>query len=595
MRKPSTATAAAVAPFPRVSAIVLAAFVTSLVVLAVSLVALAIASVAGATEVVERFTVSDAPGVQSRADVCGDIVVYQKNGASNGWNILGYDRATATTFPICAHPGDQVHPRIDGTTVVWEDHRAGNADIYGYDLVTETEFVICADPREQRRPVVSGAWIVWQDHRGESWDIYGWDLGDAPGGAPVCAAGKDQTDPDVDGDWVVWTDRRWGDRDILGYNRVADYEFRACVDFSDQDQPAVDGDTVVWRDARGLATLGTDIFAFDLTTSTERVVWSGPGQQSDPAVSGDLVLWTDGLTATSAAGVNVVGLDLAFDQVIWLARGNGWQGQPAVDGYTAAWGDTHSSPAADLKGATLTPWSTNLRVTTTSGKHEVDARVRGAAAPHGAQQGRHRHRHAHRGHGRSRCLGAVRHHHHALSLGWRRRQGVHGAVQGPLPGHVALGDGFDRARHPRSLVQRPVGRVGRPGRHGDDQVSRQRQPLAAGGRDDAHQELGRSDGRDHADRRQGDRPAPRARLPLQPWLRGATGSSSRPSTSPATSRRSSVRTSSSSPSRAAAGRRGAAGSAGAGPRVALSAALVATIGARLVCRDGPGGARDDGP
>jgi beta propeller repeat protein len=298
--------------------------------------------------------------------VSGDLVVFQQKNAG-GWNIYARDLATSTTIPICTKAGDQVLPRVDGRLIVWEDRRAGNADIYGYDLDAPGEFVICDDPREQRRPCVSGGWVVWQDHRGASWDVYGWSVGDAPGGVAVCDADKDQVDPDVDGDWVVWTDRRWGDRDVLGYNRVADYEFRACVDPADQDQPAVAGDTVVWRDARNAATLGSDIFAFDLTTSTERAVWSGPGAQSDPAVSGDLVLWTDAAMASSPAGVNVVGLDLAFDQTLWLARAKGWQGQPAVDGYVTAWGDTHSSPAGDLYGARLTPWSTNLRVTTTDG------------------------------------------------------------------------------------------------------------------------------------------------------------------------------------------------------------------------------------
>jgi beta propeller repeat protein len=335
--------------------------------LAGALFVLAVPASAMATQVVDRFTVLAATATLSHADISADIVVFQKNDAKkdgSGWNVYGHSIATDVTFPICTALGDQVHPSISGSLVVWEDHRAGNADIYSYDLGTSAALPVCLDLAEQRHPRVDGGWVVWQDHRNDDWDIYGWRIGDPAGGSVIYDGEYDQTEPDVSGDNVVWTDpySDGKDKDIRGYNSVADYVFKVCVDGSRQDQPAISGDTVVWRDARNAATGGTDIYSFGLQTSSESALTTTPGDQSEPAISGDLVLWTDRARAGGSGGVDVWAYDTAYDQPIGLAMFDKYQGQPAVDGYTAVWSDTRDSATADLMGAELTPWFADLRI-----------------------------------------------------------------------------------------------------------------------------------------------------------------------------------------------------------------------------------------
>jgi beta propeller repeat protein len=337
------------------------------VLLASALVALAVPASASATQIVDRFTVVAAPATQSHADLAADVVVYQQNDTKkdgSGWNIYGHNLTTHATFPVCVAPGDQVLPSISDTLVVWEDHRAGNADIYGYVLGTPAPFGICTDLKQQRRPRVDAGWVVWQDDRNDNWDIFGWRLGDPAGGTAIDAGEFDQTEPDVWGDNVVYTDRWYDgkDKDIRGYNRVADYVFKVCVDGSAQDHPAISGNTVVWRDARSATTGGTDIFGFDLETSSEFIVTTAPGDQTEPAISGDLVLWTDRARVGAPRGADVWAYDIAYGQPIALAAFSKYQGQPAVDGYTAVWSDARLATAPDLVGAHLSPWFARLRI-----------------------------------------------------------------------------------------------------------------------------------------------------------------------------------------------------------------------------------------
>jgi beta propeller repeat protein len=324
---------------------------------------------ARATQVISTFTAIADSHPQARPVLsAGTLVFQQKDG--DDWNIYTTTvGASGKPLEVCGAPGDQIRPRVSGVFVVWEDHRAGNADIYAYDTATKKTLVVCDDPNQQVAPRVTTAlgddkaWVVWQDKRAGNWDVYGATIDpatDTVGPAvAICTDSADQTQPDVSGDWVVWTDTRWGAPDIVGYNRVADYTFPICTSDGVQDQPAVSGDTVVWRDARNADTSGTDIYGLDLHTSSAFTVCTAAGDQSAPAVDQDLVVWTD--ARSPSTGLNVRGFDLTLRQPLPLAMGKGGQSQATISDYQVVWSDA-ASGAGDLRGATLTPWNAALAI-----------------------------------------------------------------------------------------------------------------------------------------------------------------------------------------------------------------------------------------
>jgi beta propeller repeat protein len=119
------------------------------------------------------------------------------------------------SFTVNDSRNDQLHPRIDGDLVVWQDYRDigdhngddGNADIYVFDIDSRDEFKVSDNHTSSR--------------------------------------------PDIDGEIVVYTDKRDGDLDVRGYNVRTDESFWvARRSGSDQDRAAIDGDLVVWQDNR---------------------------------------------------------------------------------------------------------------------------------------------------------------------------------------------------------------------------------------------------------------------------------------------------------------------------------------------------------
>jgi len=324
---------------------------------------------AHATQVIPpRHAVAATTGAVGRPDLAGNNLVWAaKTGAD--WNVYYAAGLSSPGTALTTDPADQIAPRVsvsdDGhVLVVWEDHRAGNADIYGYDVTTGKGFVVCDQAAQQVAPRVSGDWVVWQDDRNGNWDIYGATINttdDTVGTAtPICDEVHDQTQPDVSGDTVVWVDSRdsrESGEDIWGYDRVHSTTFAVCRDTADQDQPAVWGDTVVWRDAWNAAQAGTDIYGFDLVTSREFPVCAAAGNQSAPAIDHDLVVWTD--ARSGRAKLDVRGYDLTLQEPFAVTLGKGAQDRPTVSDDEVVWADTNTA-GSQLWTATLTPWNAEM-------------------------------------------------------------------------------------------------------------------------------------------------------------------------------------------------------------------------------------------
>ena len=84
-------------------------------------------------------------------------------------------------------------PAVDGTRVVWADHRSGNWDLYTADLSQPNPVGVplVVAPGDQTNPQLSGDRVVWQDNRNGDWDIYSGSLSSGAV-ATVCTAAGDQ-------------------------------------------------------------------------------------------------------------------------------------------------------------------------------------------------------------------------------------------------------------------------------------------------------------------------------------------------------------------------------------------------------------------
>lgn len=208
------------------------------------------------------FAICTADGDQSNPAISGDIVVWQDDRSGN-WDIYGADLAQVpgsgagageqtsallssrvgcglpAEIAVCTADGDQTHPAIFGTTVVWQDDRDGDSDIYGVDLwqfadsgLTRAahrvsspplgcdgsgEFAVCTADGDQVDPTISGSLVAWEDYRNGAGnaDIYGCDL-DSGSEFAVCTADGDQTSPSAGDGVVVWLDGRNGGSDVYG-------------------------------------------------------------------------------------------------------------------------------------------------------------------------------------------------------------------------------------------------------------------------------------------------------------------------------------------------------------------------------------------
>lgn len=110
---------------------------------------------------------------------------------------------------------------------------------------------------------------------------------------------SDQGNPAIHGNIIVWTDYRNvvgsdGNTDIYAYDLSTSTEIPICTDTSKQNSPDVYGDIIVWRDSRNG---GSDVYMYDLSTLTETRISTAtsydPCSSSDPAIYDNIIVWTD--------------------------------------------------------------------------------------------------------------------------------------------------------------------------------------------------------------------------------------------------------------------------------------------------------------
>jgi beta propeller repeat protein len=263
--------------------------------------------------------------------VSGTNVVWQdmRNGR---WDIYLKDLAGGASRLIPSPSPDRERPAMDGSIAVWQDYRNGNWDIYGYDLSTSTEFPICTASGDQTQPVISGNWVAWQDYRNGNWDIYAYNLTTRET-VQVTSHERDQLHPAISGTTLIWEDYRNGAAEVYQYDLNARTETRITFDTVDQILPAAFGTTLAWTDLRNGQK---DIYAYDPARGAIRLTY-GQGDHSQAALAGSLVVYTD--YEAGANDPNLSFLDLSSGAGGRLTSDPARQEEPAIATKAVVWQD----------------------------------------------------------------------------------------------------------------------------------------------------------------------------------------------------------------------------------------------------------------
>jgi beta propeller repeat protein len=174
------------------------------------------------------------------------------------------------------------HLDASATVLVWEDRRAGNADVYALDLEDNREFRPDRTPGVRSQPAISGTRIVWVSGADPAKaQIAGTDIAtgitftvtDDPG--PV-------EQPAIDGTLVAWREVR-GDRgDIRAKDLTTGETFTITADDANQSAPRVLGDTIVWQDFRNG---NWDLYQWNRTTRAVTSLAVTPDDEVDPVLN----------------------------------------------------------------------------------------------------------------------------------------------------------------------------------------------------------------------------------------------------------------------------------------------------------------------
>jgi beta propeller repeat protein len=226
--------------------------------------------------------------------VDGSYVVWEEQRFSGDMysDIYGYDLATGTEFPVCTAIGGQHNPAISGNTVVWDDERdgtfnplyleyQGNDNIYGFNLKTSSEFPVCLDAGDQTHPSISVSNVVWQWNDG----IKGVDLSTSV--QFLVVAGSYIYAPAISEARVVWTQQLGGSSHLLGYDLDSATAFSVAASGG---QPSISGDCVTWSTGSGSAQ---GVYGSYLVTGEQFLVSAAAGSQYNDAISGYTVVWQD--------------------------------------------------------------------------------------------------------------------------------------------------------------------------------------------------------------------------------------------------------------------------------------------------------------
>ncbi len=232
---------------------------------------------------------------QERPRTDGRYVVWQDRRNGN-WDVFLHDTTTGTTTPLTTETTDQQFPVVDAPWVVWQE-RGATWDIVAHNLDTAERVTISpADPArlDQIHPDIDGGTVVWEDYRFGLAEIFSYDLGTRTE-RRLSNNIDNQTFPTVEANLVVWVDQRHKNRDLYSFDLTTGLERRLTYSSFDEAQPVVLGDRVVYTAfPGGLSDPG--IAVFQPATRRSFFLTPDPARQEEPAADGNTIAWQDNRT-----------------------------------------------------------------------------------------------------------------------------------------------------------------------------------------------------------------------------------------------------------------------------------------------------------
>ncbi len=228
--------------------------------------------------------------------VNGSRVVWQdqRNGV---WDIYTkvVDRSapqSGTSVRVTNGDTDHEQPAVDGNVIVWQEKQGVKSDIYGYRLDTQATIPIATGPGDKIKPAIAGDWVVWQGNAAGNWDIYAYNLTTLEN-VQITSHERDQVNPAIAGNVVVWEDYRHGLAEIYQYtldpNPALRQEKRITFNMEQQTEPTMVTNGIAWTDRRNGQQ---DIYFYDPVRGELRITY-GAGDHSQVALGQDLLVYTD--------------------------------------------------------------------------------------------------------------------------------------------------------------------------------------------------------------------------------------------------------------------------------------------------------------
>ncbi|HKP53636.1 MAG TPA: S-layer homology domain-containing protein [Chloroflexia bacterium] len=250
---------------------------------------------------------------------------------------------TPAPAPIIDGDGDQQSAQIDGDIVVWEDNGAGNWDVKAKDLAGFVAFPIITATADQRYPAISGNLVVWQDNRNGDWDILAAYVTNHVAGTPfnVLVGADDQINPAVSGNVVVWQSNQGGRSDIVAKNLLTSSVITLTTMTTTNENPVIDGNIVVWQ-SKPVAGGPWHIDGYNLSTSTLFTVSQAAFDKTNPDISGHLIVWEE--LDSGSGNWHIMGANIAQQTptVFPIPLGDDSnQRSPAIHGDRLVYQDSH--------------------------------------------------------------------------------------------------------------------------------------------------------------------------------------------------------------------------------------------------------------
>ena len=225
-------------------------------------------------------------------DIDSSYVTWVHNGFGSPGDIIVYDSGSNSQSTIAASSAnlrfDQ--PAVRGRYVVYV-RSSSQFDIDGYDLLLGLPLTqLTNDVAPQLHPRLSGDMVVYEDYNSGNADIASYKISTQGPPTYVATGAAAQTAPDIDGNYVVWVETTSDGVDqINSYNlSTLAYQMITTVP-SHKHAPRVSGTRVVWSDDRGG---NLDLYTFDFATNTEDLLVGGVGDQTAADIDGTRVVYT---------------------------------------------------------------------------------------------------------------------------------------------------------------------------------------------------------------------------------------------------------------------------------------------------------------